>query len=199
MKKITGLTLSAVFLITVACNNNRDNASDHKDSMEQAEQANDAKNINEDDSKFVIKAAEGGMMEVESSKIAAEHAVNPDVKSFAQKMVEDHSKANSELKALAESKKITIPIALTEDTKESLYKLGKEAGSDFDKKYMDMMVDAHNTDVDMFEDASKNSKDADIKSFAAKTLPTLQMHKDMAKKTHDMIKDQKDTKVKSSK
>jgi putative membrane protein len=130
---------------------------------------------------FMKDAAIGGMTEVELGKLAAQKARNADVKKFAQMMVTDHSKANDELKSLAQKKNITLPSALDSDHQADVDELKSEAPDDFDKEYVEMMVDDHEKDVAEFERQSQNSPDADVKAFAAKTLPVLKKHLDAIK------------------
>ena len=130
---------------------------------------------------FMNDAAPGGMAEVELGKLAASKAQNAEVKAFAQKMVEDHSKAGEELKQLAAQKKVTLPPDVMPKHKEIMDKLSKLSGADFDKEYVMTMVEAHEKDVAAFENVSKTAADADVKAFATKTLPTLKMHLEMIK------------------
>jgi len=142
------------------------------------------------DQKFVMMAARGGEIEVNLGKLAAEKASSEDVKKFGQTMVDDHSKANEELKALAESKKIDLTKAQAGAKKNGdamSDKLRKLEGAEFDKGYIMMMVKDHEKDVKAFEKASKDAEDADIKAFAAKTLPTLQSHLDMVKELQKKV------------
>jgi putative membrane protein len=193
MKKITYFTLIAGMACLVqAC-------SGHKDSKASADSANTAKAdtakkdssmvaVDKDDAKFAVAAANGGMAEVELGQLAQQKAVNAKVKDFGGMMVTDHSKANDEMKALAKSKGITLPDSL--DSKEQKVKtdLSAKSGADFDKAYVSNMIDDHKEDIKEFEDAVKNCKDADLKAFAVKTLPTLKMHLDAIQKIHDSMK-----------
>jgi len=135
---------------------------------------------------FWTKAAQGGMAEVELGKLALQKAQNADVKKFAQMMITDHSKANDELKTLAAKKNIVLPTDLGSH-QSTLDELGKRTGAEFDKAYVDEMVDDHEKDVDMFDDNTDNS-DADIKAFATKTLPTLKKHLEMIKGIQSKMK-----------
>lgn len=125
---------------------------------------------------FMNTAAAGGMAEVKLGKMAEQKAQNADVKAFAQKMVEDHSKAGDELKQLAEQKKVMLPPDVLPVHKQLMEKLSKLNGADFDKEYVKAMVEDHKKDVTVFENASKTAGDADVKEFATKTLPTLKMN-----------------------
>ena len=132
------------------------------------------------DSTFVTKAAQGGMAEVELGKLATEKASNDEVKKFGQRMVDDHSKANDELKTLAQQKNITVPSSLDARDKALRDRLSKLSGAAFDRAYMRAMVTDHRTDVNEFRMESKSGKDAEVKAFAAKTLPTLEDHLKLA-------------------
>ncbi|HQU86668.1 MAG TPA: DUF4142 domain-containing protein [Pyrinomonadaceae bacterium] len=125
---------------------------------------------------FWTTAAQGGMAEVELGKLAASKATNAEVKKFAQMMVTDHTKANTELKDLAAKNNIVLPTEVNSSQKSLMDDLNKATGADFDKTYVDAMVDDHEEDVEMFEDKAKNSTDPNVKAFAAKTLPTLKKH-----------------------
>ncbi len=139
--------------------------------------ANAAKSSDPND--FWKKAAEGGMAEVELSKLAGTKAQNAEVKKFAQTMVTDHTKANDELKALAAKKSVTLPADLDAAHKATMDKLKGLSGAEFDKAYVDAMVNDHNSAVDLFKKEAGDGSDSDLKSFAAKTLPTLEGHQKM--------------------
>jgi putative membrane protein len=141
------------------------------------------KALDHSDKKFLTEAAEGGMMEVELGKLAADKGTDPDVKAFGQKMVDDHTKANDKLKALAASKGLTLPTDMGTMEKHDMNKLQKASGADFDRLYMSEMVKDHKKDVSDFDHASKSAKDSDVKAFASDTLPTLQDHLKMAQTT----------------
>lgn len=175
----------------------------NKDSKETADSINEAKTpeniddnpttatpvaVNEDDAKFVTEAANGGMAEVELGQLAQQKAQHADVKAFGEMMIKDHSKANDELKALAQAKNITLPATLGEEPQKVKDELSKKSGAEFDKAYIDDMVKDHEKDIKLFEDASKNLKDADLKAFADKTLPTLRTHLEHCKSIKDKLK-----------
>ncbi|HMJ08125.1 MAG TPA: DUF4142 domain-containing protein [Pyrinomonadaceae bacterium] len=130
---------------------------------------------------FMNEAAIGGMSEVELGKIAAAKATNADIKKFGQMMVDDHSKANAELKALAAKKGKTLPAEPDSSHRSVIDSMKAKTGADFDEDYVDAMVDDHEDDVAAFEKEAQNGTDADVKAFAAKTLPTLKKHLDAIK------------------
>jgi putative membrane protein len=159
-----------------------------QDSAEHTGMDKPASTVAEADSKFAVEAASGGMMEVQLGELAQQKAASKAVKDFGAMMVKDHSKANDELKSLAGNKNITLPPAPGEDHMDHIKKLSEKSGKEFDKDYMKMMVDDHQEDIDNFEKCSKDAKDADLKAFAAKTLPVLREHLAAAKKVRDGLK-----------
>jgi len=121
------------------------------------------------------------MAEVDLGKLAASKATNPDVKQFGQRMVDDHGKANDELKSWASQKNVTLPTDLDAKHKAEHGRLEKLSGDAFDRAYMTSMVADHNKDVAEFQRESKAAKDPDLKAWVTKTLPTLQDHQKSAK------------------
>jgi putative membrane protein len=135
------------------------------------------------DKTFAREAAIGGMAEVELGRLAADKASSADVKQFGQRMVDDHGKANDELKSWASQKSVTLPTELDAKHKATRDRLSKLSGAAFDRAYMHEMVTDHDKDVQEFKHASKTATDSDLKAWAAKTLPTLEEHQKMA---HDV-------------
>jgi putative membrane protein len=138
-------------------------------------------NLKSNDSHFLMDAAMGGLMEVELGRLAAQQGASDAVKQFGQRMVDDHSKANTELMTLASSKGITLPTALDEKHQKDVTKLSAMSGAQFDRAYAKMMLSDHTKDVSEFEKQSTKGTDPDLKAFAGKTLPTLQEHLQMAR------------------
>ena len=133
------------------------------------------------DLQFMNDAAPGGLAEVELGRLAAGQGLSKEVKAFGQKMVTDHTKANTELMKLAQQKKVVLPPDVLPKHKETMAKLAKLKGADFDQAYVQAMVEDHVKDVTAFEATANNAVDADIKAFAMKTLPTLRLHLQMIK------------------
>ncbi len=134
-----------------------------------------------DDRKFVKDAALGGMAEVELGKLAAQKASSDAVKQFGQKMVDDHTKANDQLKQVASKESISVPDSLDSKHQSRIDKLSKLSGPAFDKAYIKDQVKDHQQDVSEFKSEADNGSDANIKQFASSTLPTLEEHLNMAK------------------
>jgi putative membrane protein len=151
------------------------------------------------DHSFVMKAAQGGLAEVELGQLAAQKASNPDVKAFGQKMVDDHTKANDQLKQIASQQNIAIPTEPAAKDKAEKERLSKLSGDAFDKAYMSHMVADHKKDVAEFQKEANSGKDDAVKNFAQQTLPTLQSHLQMAQDTDKKVKGSSASASKSSK
>ena len=141
-----------------------------------------------DSNKFAREAADGGKIEVELGTLANRNAASADVKAFAQRMFDDHGKANTELEEIAAKKGVSLPAAMSKKNQKLRDKLAKLNGAKFDKAYMKDMVKDHEDDVKLFKKQAKEGTDPDIKAFAAKTLPTLESHLEMAKTTYGKVK-----------
>jgi putative membrane protein len=128
------------------------------------------------DRSFADTAAQAGTAEVEMAKLAQRHAASADVKSFAERMVADHTKANEQLASIATAQGITLPTKLSGKDRRELTRLGKLEGPAFDKEYVKSQVDAHKDAVRLFTRESRSGKDDDLKNFAGTTLPTLEDH-----------------------
>ena len=137
---------------------------------------------------FATRAAQGGMAEVELGRLASQKAQNAEVKKFGQMMVQDHTNANTELKSLAGKKNITLPTALDAEHKAVMDKLQGLSGAEFDKAYMDAMVEDHEKTIDLFQAQADDGDDADMKAFASKTLPKLKQHLEMAESINGKLK-----------
>src|SRR4029453_16620859 len=140
------------------------------------------------DQAFAKEAAIGSMAEVDLGHLAASKASSPDVKQFGQRMVDDHGKANEELKSWASQKSVNLPTELDAKHKAEHEKLEKLSGDAFDRAYMTSMVADHNKDVAEFQRQSKSAKDPDLRAWATKTLPTLQDHQKSAKEISAKVK-----------
>jgi len=172
MKKITFIAAVLFSLFLLACQSKNEEPGT---SMNDTTMNNNSSKIS-DDMDFLKEAAEGGMMEVQLGKMAQQKAYAKDIKDFGQMMVEDHSKANDELQSLAQQNNINLPDTLNEDKQEDMHDLAKLSVKNFDKKYVSMMVEDHQNDVDKFKDEAQNASSPQVRQWASKTLPILQKH-----------------------
>lgn len=129
-----------------------------------------------DSKDFAMRAAEGGMFEVQSAQLAQQKTSSAEVKSLAQKIQQDHTTANNELMALAKQKNISLPTTLKGQSEEKYQTLQKLDGPTFDQAYISCLLSDHLKDIMMFDKEAKAGTDPDIKQWAAKTVPTLREH-----------------------
>jgi putative membrane protein len=140
------------------------------------------------DATFVFKASAGGLAEVNLSTLATKQASDPAVKRFAQKMVDDHTKANKELLERANKARLRVAPRMDEEHQKLAGKLATLSGAAFDREYMAAQVKDHEETVALFEKQASSGKNEDLKSWAAKTLPDLREHLKMAKDINGKLK-----------
>jgi putative membrane protein len=183
---------AGISLALISCNDAAN------DSVEKADSANEAKMdsangenriaTDEQSTRFLVDAANGGLAEVRFGEIAQQKATNSKVKDYATMLVNDHSGANSQVKTLAAQRNVTLPDSMSNENQKLADDLAKKSGSSFDKSYIDEMIDDHEKDINMFEKASGDVKDAEIKAFIDNTLPKLRAHLDSAKSIQKVLK-----------
>ena len=172
--------IMAVVISLSACSDNKPKVEDTK---VVAEEHNDAKFENKNDEKdaqFLVKAAEINLEEIELGKLVQQTSKMPRVIELAAMMEKQHTQAMGELTNLAAKKTITIPTSLTQSGKDAYNKLNTKTGKDFNKQYCEMMVNGHKDAITMFDKASTESIDKDIKAWAIAMLPVLRTHLDHA-------------------
>jgi putative membrane protein len=178
------LTLAVAF---VSCDSKKT-----EDSTEVAEEQNESTKDGTDlekDSKRAVEIADGGLYEVQLATMALTKAKSPEVKKFAQMMVDDHTKANNELKEWASKKGVALPNVMSEEKQKKYYDLERDKDvNEFDRKYMDEMVEDHKKDINKFEDISEDGKDAELKAWAGEKLSALRHHLSEAERIHESLK-----------
>jgi putative membrane protein len=137
---------------------------------------------------FWSQAAQAGQAEIMLGNLALQKSQNDDVKKFAQMVVDDHTKANDQLKTLAAGKNVTLPADVNIKQKETMDELSNLSGDNFDREFVKTMVKDHEAAVKLFQKQADSGADPDVKSFAASTLPTLKSHWDAAKSLNDSMK-----------
>jgi putative membrane protein len=137
------------------------------------------------DMDFVEERLEMGNAEVELGRLAQERATHPDVKAFAQELVRDHQAAGEELRRIATTANPNFPATIDDEAREELTELREEmaklTGRDFDRRYIDEMIDDHQDAVDDLEDKAENASHSEVRAWAAKTLPTVRQHLERAR------------------
>jgi len=186
MKKRVSL-LSALPFILLACNNAGKNSVEKADSVNQAK-LDSSSVINpppiatdEETSLFLVRAANGGMEEVQLGEIARQKAVNQKVKDFGAMMIKDHSSENDLVKSLAARRNVTLPTTVGDEEKKEINELNKKSGAGFDRAYMKSIIRNLNKKIGLFENASDKVKDTEVKTFIDNALPKLRNYLDSAK------------------
>jgi putative membrane protein len=133
------------------------------------------------DRRFLLDAASAGMAEVQAGQLAAQKAQDPEVREFAQKMVDAHTASNAELMKLASARNVTPPSEPDRTHRNALDRLRKQSSAEFDRAYMKQQVAEHEKAVSLFEKQAKGGRDPELKDFAAKRLPTLREHLKLAR------------------
>jgi len=164
-----------LMMIVPSCNN-----TNTKDTKEVAEDQNDAKfdNEKEDDADFLVKAEEINLEEILIGRLAQTRGTTTRVKELGKMMETDHTRASTDLQALAAKKQVTLPTTLTDDGISANKKLMDTESADFDKEYVDMMISGHKDAISKFEKASTDADDPEIRNWAASMLPVLRQHLD---------------------
>ena len=170
------LCLMIAGLLSFATAQQNKNSSSMGMGKSKASSAQSTSGLSPADQKFIKEAAEGGLAEVELGQLATEKGSSDDVKKFGQRMIDDHGKANDQLKQIASSKGVDLPSEPSAKNKATKDRLSKLSGEQFDKAYMTDMLQDHKKDIAAFRRESTSGRDQDVKSFATQTLPTLQDH-----------------------
>jgi putative membrane protein len=136
------------------------------------------------DRKFAKEAAQAGFLEVQLAEMALKKSSSAEVKTLAQQMITDHTKANNDLRSLATSKSMSLPTGMSMEGKLIYDQLSQKTGADFDKAYTALMVKDHQEVVEKFKTESSLGTDAALKDWATNTLPTLEHHLMMSKDTN---------------
>jgi putative membrane protein len=133
------------------------------------------------DTEFATMAAQGSTAEIQMSQLAEQKATSKDVQKFARQMIKDHTKSNNNLMKVAAKKQMTLPTTPSADQMQMMSQLQASSGAEFDRLYIQLAgVQAHQMMLGLYQSEISNGTDADIKSFARKTLPTVQKHLRMA-------------------
>jgi putative membrane protein len=141
--------------------------------------------VTAEDREFFTKAIQDGMAEVKLGELAQDKAQDEEVKSFAQRMVEDHGKANDKLKQAAQSAGVTPPTEVSEKHKATEEKLSGLSGQEFDQEYMKAQVEDHQKAVELFSKQAQGT--GETAQLAGEILPTLEEHLDMAQRIDEEL------------
>ena len=182
MQRGTQLFVAALFAVSaVACGNgSRGNQTGTPGAAGTSGSALDMGERN-----FVQDQLKDGAREVELGQLAEKRAASPDVKEFAAMMVQDHTRAGNKLKDVA--RKENVEVDNDNNARDDVEKLSKLSGAEFDKEYVDLMVKDHKDAVDALQDQANNADHADVKTWAAETLPRVKHHLEVAQQIQDRL------------
>lgn len=165
----------ALILVVSSCNFNQ-KTQDTKDIAEEQNEAIFDNNKKERDAQFLVNAAEINMEQIRVGQLAQQNGTTPQIKEFGKLMEDANTKSLNDLTALAKRKMITLPTTPTDNVQDAYGDLNDKSGNDFDKAYADMMVREHEDAIEVFEEASTESYDPDIKNWATMALPDMRAH-----------------------
>jgi putative membrane protein len=182
---VVAVGLFMLMAVVVAASNTTSSVSQNSNSSSQNSNSSGGQTtgtaLSSTDRKFVMEAAMGGMAEVELGRLATERGASDAVKQFGQRMVDDHSRANSELMQLVSGKGLTPPTVLDAKHQALVTRMSALSGAAFDSAYAKEMVKDHTKTIALFQREVSRGTDVDLKAFAQKTLPALQEHLQMAR------------------
>ncbi len=184
MKKSLSLLL---VLLLISCNNSTSD-SEKKAKEENRERIDSQRleqgpvTISKSDADFLVEAASGGNMEINLGHLAENKSTSEQVRAFGSMMIKDHEEGGEKLKRLAIAKNIILPDSISAAQQKQKDKLLKEPNGDFDRAYINLMVDGHRKDIREFQKAAKDATDSEVKAFAAEQLAVFYKHLDSAEK-----------------
>lgn len=181
------MALVSACLMMTACGNSEEN------SKKEAEKENEAKfdKPSEKDAQYIVDAYAASLYEVRMADTAKKYAVTQDAITLADAVLQAHTNMSEQLRSLATAKQVSLPTDITPAQNDKLSKMTKEKKIKFDKDYTDWVVSDHKDAVSMYEKASQDAGDTDIKGWFTTTLPELRKHLDAATATKDKVKDMK--------
>lgn len=142
--------------------------------------AEGAQKLNRSDQKFFDAVASSNLLEIELGRLAVEKGVSTQVKEFGRTMVDEYTRANDDLRKIADAKGIMSPTAMNQEDRKVYDKVARLTGEKLDKEYLTVMVKIHNADLKTFDGQAKRGVDADLKDYASRALPILRQDRDTA-------------------
>lgn len=192
MKNLLFFIYSVAFTVMIAC------SSQSKDSKELADSINSSKDtatstsdiitVRENEAEFATNAADASLAEINFANLAISKTNNQEIKAYANMMLKDHGTANDELMALAKSKNVTLPAAMSAEHQKRREEINSKSGADFDKAYAKMMEENHVKVLAFMEHQARKGTDPDLKAFAAKMVPVVNAHLNAIRKIKDGLK-----------
>jgi len=136
--------------------------------------------LNSADRQFVEKVSGDNLAEIKMAKLALQKSQNPDVKNYAQMIIDDHEKANQQLRTIAQDQNLAMNKQLSGEETAQYDRLSNLSGKQFDDAYMSMMVKEHTKDIQKFQQAQSQLTNPQLQQYVQTTLPVLEKHKSHA-------------------
>lgn len=175
-------------LFTASCKDSRQQTEDTKEVSEEQNEAKFNDNDNASDAQFLVDASEMNLEAIHLGQLAQQRGHDTNVKELGNSMVEAHTVSQRNLTELAKTKMVSIPTSTTNDSRDAHTKLNRNSGQDFDKAYVDLMVDKHKDAIELYEKAARDSNDTEIQNWATTSLRDLRQHLDQAIATQKQSK-----------
>lgn len=170
------IILIAISLISVASCTDTKKPEAVKDVAEEYKEAKYNNTDKEKDARFLVEATEINLGEIQLGQLAQQNSNMSEVRALGEMIEKEHRESLTNLTALADKKMLTLPTSLTDDAEDVYTKLNKKSGSDFDKDYCELMIKGHKKAIALFENASTDCPDSEIREWALSTLPILRTH-----------------------
>ena len=177
MTLLVAVMMTGATIATMQANQNQNNNGNRGNTMN----SNMGAAMSASDMEFATMAAQGGIAEVQMAQLAQQKATGKDVQKYAKQMIKDHTKANNNLMKIAAKKQMTLPTTPNAEQMQMMSQLQQASGAEFDRMYIQMAgIDSHQKMQGLIQSEISGGTDSDLKSFASKTLPTVQKHLRMA-------------------
>jgi putative membrane protein len=128
------------------------------------------------DARFIRKAAEGNNAEIQTAQMVLQRTQDPQIRTYAEKLIRDHTQANAELQQIAQAKGIDLPAAPKRSDERSIRDLEGKSGVGFDRAVVDHWVKDHQKDIKEYRSEANHAKDPQVQQYASSALPVLQDH-----------------------
>ena len=174
------ITLLALIMIINSSCADSEKPEDTKDVAEEHNEAKFENTVLEKDAQFLVNAAELSLEQIQLGQLAQQNSNMIDVMRLGKMMETEHTKSLKVLNAIAQKKLITVPVSITDDAQEVYTYLSKKTGNKFDKTYCTKLIKEHKEAIALFEKASTELSDHEIREWAIATLPILRAHLDQA-------------------
>lgn len=184
-------------LVFSSCDTDRRTAQDERTEGQETEYGIETERtaagggMDEDEKRdFVEEVSSSSMKEIEMAQLAQEKAQSQDVKSFAQRLADNHRQAHERLSTMAQQENIRVSQSLEDDDRDELDDLREKTGYEFDKEYLDKTVEIHENQIDKLENVRDDAADQELRSWADERLTSLREHRDEAERLKKSIEEQ---------